>query len=346
MQAQTLGAATAAAETQSRVLAVYRAVLWLALLSYPLVPEMLFRSRALAEANPALGGLCLGLSYAWAVSAPVVAWFVLCEADRAKLNRRDQPQLAREAILAAVGPPFYVLTGAVLAWFHLTGYQNAVWFALLAGVAAARFLPAPDPRTLPAAAFGRLHRISAVLLLLFGLAHVGNHLAAVESLKAHVAVQDTLRVVYRQPILEALIVIAALSQVWTGWTLVSRARLQRSNGLRNMQVMAGSFLGMFFLSHLTGVFISGRGIQHVDTTFAWATGGPHGLLTNPRSPQFIPYYSLAVLALFLHAAYASRWSLAPLLGPGRALKFCYGVIALGVVVTLVLLLPMAGFHLA
>lgn len=346
MQAQILRAAPSAAATSSRSLVSTRAVLWVALLTYPAVPAMLYQSRALAESNLFLGVLCLLLSYAWGVSGPVAAWLTLCAADRAKVNRREQPQLAREAILAAIGPPFFVLTGAVLAWFRLAGYQAAVWYALLALVAAARLVPARELQTTPIAALARLHRVSAVLLLIFGVAHVGNHLAAVDSLNAHVAIQNALRLVYRQPVVEALIVIAALSQVWTGWTLVSRAHLQRSNGLRNLQILAGAFLGMFFVSHLTGVFISGRAIQHVDTTFAWATGGPHGLLANPRSPQFIPYYSLAVLALFLHAAYAGRWMLAPALGQSGALKFCYAIIAAGVIVTLLLLLPMSGVHLA
>jgi succinate dehydrogenase hydrophobic anchor subunit len=345
MQGQILEASPSAAATSSRSLISWRAVLWGALLTYPLVPAMLYQSRVLAEANPLAGGFCLLISYAWGVSGPAAAWLALCAADRAKINRREQPQLAREAILAALGAPFFVLTGAVLAWFRLTGYQDAVWYALLAVVAAARFLPAPEPRTSSLAALARFHRLSAVLLLLFGMAHVANHLAAVESLHAHVAAQNALRVIYRQPVVESLIVIAALSQVWTGWTLVSRAHLQRSDRLRNLQILAGAFLGMFFVSHLTGVFISGRAIQHVDTTFAWATGGPQGLLSNPRSPQFIPYYSLAVLALFLHAAYAGRWALVPMLGERGALKLCYGVIAAGISITLLLLFPMSGFHL-
>jgi hypothetical protein len=270
----------------------------------------------------------------------------LCEADRLKLKRRDHPQLAREAILAWIGAPFYVLSGAVLAWGRLTAYQDPLWYALLAGVAAARFLPAPEAPTTSGLVLGRLHRGSALLLVVFAAAHVFNHLAAVDSLAAHVSVQNILRTVYRQRVIEVLIVIAALSQVWTGWKLVSRARQQRTTAMGNLQILAGAFLGMFFCSHLTGVFISGRLIQHADTTFAWATGGPHGLLTNPRSPQFIPYYSLAVLALFVHAAAAARWTLVPVLGASGAQRASYAVIALGAVVTALLLLPMSGIHLS
>jgi hypothetical protein len=107
--------------------------------------------------------------------------------------------------------------------------------------------------------------------------------------------------------------------------------------------MAGAFLGMFFLSHLTGVS-SGR-LQHTDTTFAWATGGPNGLLGGPRSPAFLPYYSLAVVAFCVHAAVATRWSLAPLLGQVRALKLCYALLAVSVIASAAILLPLCGVHL-
>jgi hypothetical protein len=60
----------------------------------------------------------------------------------------------------------------------------------------------------------------------------------------------------------------------------------------------------------------------------------------------VPYYSLAVLAFFIHAAIAGRWTLAPAFGQSAALKLCYAIIVLGIVVTFTLLLPMSGIHLS
>lgn len=346
MQVQTWSTAPSAVQSSSQRLAAYRATLWLALLTFPLVPGLFFRSRNLSSVSPVLAVAGFVLSYAWAVTGPVMAWFLLNEADRVRLNRAEHPQVVREAILAAIGAPFFVFTGAALVWIHMAAYQVVVWYGLLAAVAAARWLPAAQMAPLARPLIERIHRTSAIILLLFGVAHIANHTAALDSLSAHVTVQNLLRTVYRQTPLEILLVLAALSQVWTGSRLVSRARWQQGTGLRNLQVLAGSFLGMFFISHLSGVFISGRLLGHVDTTFAWATGGPQGLLTNARSPEFVPYYSLAVLAFFLHAACAGRWSLTPALGKSAALRFCYGVIALGTVVTLLLLLPMSGIRFA
>lgn len=343
MQAQTLAAAPSPAAVSSRALVSYRSVLWAALLTYPFVPALLYQSSSLAASSSALAVTSVLLAYAWSITGPVAAWFSLCEADRARLNRRERPQLVREAILAAIGAPFFVLSGVVLRWVRLPGEQAALWYLVLAGVAAARWLPAPQQRLAHEYIWQRIHRISAILLVLFGVAHVGNHLAAVDSLQAHVSVQNALRTVYRWPAIEALIVIAALVQVGTGWVTVARARLQRSNGLRNLQVLAGAYLGMFFLSHLTGVF--GGRLQHTDTTFAWATGGAAGLISTPRLGSFLPYYSLAVFAFLVHAATAGRWMLAGPLGESRALKVCYGLLGLSGVVTLALLLPLCGVRL-
>ena len=343
MQAQTLAAAPSPAALSSRALFSYRAVLWAALLTYPFIPALLYQSSGVAASNRVLGVAAVLASYAWSIAGPVAAWFVLCEADRNRLNRRALPQLVREAILAAIGAPFFVLSGVILRWLHLSGQQGVLWYLVLGAVAAARWLPAPQSRLAREDAWQRVHRISASLLVLFGVAHVANHLAAADSLQAHVTVQNALRTVYRQPVIEALIVIAALLQVGTGWLTVARVRLQRSNGLRNLQVLAGAYLGMFFLSHLTGVF--GGRVQHTDTTFAWAAGGAGGLISNPRLGSFLPYYSLAVLAFSVHAAVAARWMLAGVIGESRALKLCYSLLGLSGIVTLALLLPLCGVRL-
>jgi len=315
-------------------------VLWAALLTYPLVPALLYQSGALAASNRMLAAAAVLASYAWSIAGPVAAWFALCESDRRKLNRRERPQLVREAVLAAIGAPFFVLSGVILRWVHLTGQQALLWYLVLAAVAAARWLPPPQNRLAHEDVWQRVHRLSASLLVLFGVAHVANHLASVDSLQAHVTVQNLLRSVYRQPVVEVLIVAAALLQVLTGWVTVARVRLQRSNGLRNLQVLAGAYLGMFFLSHLTGVF--GGRLQNADTTFAWATGGAGGLLSNPRLGSFLPYYSLAVFAFSVHAAVAARWIFAGALGESRALKLSYSLLALSGIVTLALLLPLCG----
>ncbi len=344
LRAETLSPAVVVIESPSRLL-YFRTTLWIALLTFPFAPGMISRSLKLASVSPILAGICALAAYGWTIGPGVMAFLTLCEADRVKVDRRGHPQIALEAMLGAMTPPFFTFSAAALGLLHLAKYQMQIWYVLLAGLAASRFLPVSQAKATIGTGIKRVHRVSSILIGAFGLSHVINHVFALESLKAHVAVQNVLRVVYRQPAIEVLIIATALVQIATGAVIVSRARYQRSTPLRNMHVLAGCFLAMFFLSHLTGVGM-GRFVQKVDTTFAWATGGPKGLLAGPRSGLFFPYYSLSILAIFLHIAGGVRWGLARMLGQSAALKLCYILIAIGIVATLLVLLPMSGFHLA
>ena len=62
--------------------------MWLALLTYPFVPGMMFRSRNLAGASPMLAGLCLLLCYAWSISGPLAAWLML---SRGRSRESESP---------------------------------------------------------------------------------------------------------------------------------------------------------------------------------------------------------------------------------------------------------------
>ncbi len=344
MQAETFNPALVAVESPSRLL-YYRTTLWLALLTFPFAPGLIFRSVKLASVNPVLAGVCALIAYGWTIAAPIMAFLTLCEADRVKLDRREHPEVALEAILGAMTPPFFTFSAAVLGLMHLVKDQMQIWYVLLACLALSRFLPVSQAKAVAGKGLKRVHRVSSILIGAFALSHVINHMFALESLKTHVAVQNVLRVVYRQPVIEVLIIAAAFVQLVTGAVIIARARHQRSTPLRNLHVLAGCFLAMFFMSHLTGVGM-GRFVQKVDTTFAWATGGPKGLLAGARSGIFFPYYSLSVLAIFVHMGGGVRWGLARMLGQSTALKLCYVLIAIGIVATLLLLLPMSGFRLA
>jgi hypothetical protein len=101
---------------------------------------------------------------------------------------------------------------------------------------------------------------------------------------------------------------------------------------------------MFFFSHLNAVFVFGRFLTGADTTFAWATGGPGGLLESPGSAQLLPYYFLSVLAFFVHVACAGRRVLVPWTGDRGAYRAAWTVGIGGILVALVLLAPLTGFR--
>jgi hypothetical protein len=104
-----------------------------------------------------------------------------------------------------------------------------------------------------------------------------------------------------------------------GWQLVTGLRLLWAKVARagdvysSIQTATAVYLLVYIPSHLIAVFILGRWFLGVDTTFAWASGAPSGLLLDVWNVRLIPHYSLAVLFVIGHLAVGLR---AVLLGHG------------------------------
>ncbi|MFM7446922.1 MAG: hypothetical protein ACKO2N_24020 [Tabrizicola sp.] len=144
----------------------------------------------------------------------------------------------------------------------------------------------------------RLHRFTAIALCLFLALHLANHLAGLAGQEAHREVQMFLRQIYRNPVIEALLLTLLALQVGFGLAL---ARQRRRISL---QSLAGLYLAGFIVIHLTAV-LSARW-QGVETDLAFAAAGMHA--PQPWPVVFALYYGMAVTALGLHlsAALARR----------------------------------------
>ncbi|WP_345167210.1 hypothetical protein [Nibribacter koreensis] len=110
---------------------------------------------------------------------------------------------------------------------------------------------------------------------------------------------DTLRRVYRNPLVEALLLGAVLVQMVSGLKLfaVSRKQLPLS-GFDRLHLWSGLYLAVFLLIHV-GAILTGRFLLHLDTNYYF---GVAGLATFPFNLFFGPYYGLAILAFFGHLA--------------------------------------------
>jgi len=148
-----------------------------------------------------------------------------------------------------------------------------------------------------------LHRYSALLLGLFLLAHLGNHLAGLAGIDAHIALMERLRTVYRFPLIEALLLAAVGVQVASGITFLVRGWKKRRGAVYALQAVSGGYLAFFFLNHVGAVLV-GRTVLDLDTNFHFAAAGMH---VAPFHFFFMPYYFLAVLALFTHAGCFLYW---------------------------------------
>lgn len=142
-----------------------------------------------------------------------------------------------------------------------------------------------------------LHRIGAGVLGAFAVIHLGNHLAGIAGQEVHGQVQAALRTIYRQPLIEPLLVLAVVTQIVSGLRL-ALPRLR--HGLRanwgGAQTLAGLYLALFLTIHVAAVLAARAQGAETDLAFAATAFKAGGLWPW----VFAPYYGLAVLALGLH----------------------------------------------
>lgn len=163
-----------------------------------------------------------------------------------------------------------------------------------------------------------LHLASGLLIAVFAAAHIGNHLAMFGGQAAHIAVMEALRPYYRNPLAEALLMLALAFQLGTGLTMIWRTRAQKRRGLARWQAISGVILALFILNHVGAVW-GGRLVMGLDTNYHFAAAGFHAGYAG----FFVPYYFLGVAALFVHAACALAWRV-----KGKAVPLTVG--ALGI----------------
>jgi hypothetical protein len=177
----------------------------------------------------------------------------------------------------------------------------------------------------------KLHRVGAVVLALFVLAHLANHLAALGGIAAHLRFMEAARVVYRQPVVETLLLFGFVVQAGSGLGLLVSGWTRRRGWLAWLQAGSGAYLALFLLIHVPAVLF-GRAVLDLDTNVHFAAAG---LQVWPYSLFFVPYYFLAVLAVSTHLGCALARRTGP--APGRrayavVVTICLGAVVSGMVV--------------
>ena len=142
----------------------------------------------------------------------------------------------------------------------------------------------------------RIHYISGLVITLFIIFHLINHVYSLFGIEEHILLMDKLRIVYRNPFAETLLVGAVFVQVVSGLKLFLKKRKTLLTLFDQLQIWSGVYLAIFFVFHLSAVFI-GRLVLELDTNVYF---GIAGLNTFPLNLFFIPYYSLAIISFFGH----------------------------------------------
>ncbi|WP_346838606.1 hypothetical protein [Microbulbifer sp. SAOS-129_SWC] len=184
----------------------------------------------------------------------------------------------------------------------------------------------------------RLHRISALLISLYILGHLTNHLIALEGVQAHIAFMKSYRQIYRAALVEPLLLGCALFQVGSGITFIARRWGQRHGFFDRAQAISGGYLAFFLLFHV-GAVLYGRTVPGLDTNFYFAAAGLH----LGKFPLFFaPYYALAVTAYFTHVACGLRWLLRERLPPPLRDRAALGVMSLGLLLGVTIVATFSG----
>jgi len=144
----------------------------------------------------------------------------------------------------------------------------------------------------------RIHFLSGLTITIFIGLHLFNHLMGVFGVEVYIELMDKLRIVYRNIIVETILLTAVFTQIISGIKLFFSKRQLVENNYEKLQVWTGLYLAFFLLIHV-GAVLTGRYILNLDTNFYF---GVAGLNTFPFYLFFIPYYGLAILSFFGHVS--------------------------------------------
>jgi hypothetical protein len=183
----------------------------------------------------------------------------------------------------------------------------------------------------------RFHAYAAIVLVAYASVHIANHLVGLAGIEAHLAFMESFRTVYRNPVVEAVLLAAVAFQIYSGATFVVRGWRRRRGLIPWLQAGSGAYLALFFLNHV-GAVLFGRTVLGLDTNFYFAAAGFH---VPPFQFFFAPYYFLAVLALFVHLGCALYWQLEGRTRRTRNLAVALPT-AVGFAVSLAIVLMLAG----
>ena len=178
----------------------------------------------------------------------------------------------------------------------------------------------------------RLHCFLGIMLGLFVLSHLAVHLTALAGPDVHMSALAFVRVVYRNRLVEPLLLGGFAIQIALGVRLAA-SRWAKARTWARVQIVSGAALAAFVVIHSSAALIARR--AGLDTNFYWASGT---LLHPVLKFGFYPYYLAAVIAVFAHMAAMAR-----IRGAGRPAALA--IVGVGVVVAGLIVAVFGGaFH--
>ncbi len=174
--------------------------------------------------------------------------------------------------------------------------------------------------------------------MIFALLHISNHLFAISGVANHIAVMNSLRVIYRNPFVEILLLCAVVVQIITGLRLFWTGRNKRSSFLDWVQAFSGLYLAFFLVIHVSAVLVE-RNVFRLDSNFYFAAAG---LLRFPLLLFFVPYYFLSVAAIFTHLGCGLRRAMMARRAEGLGSRMAYLMMLMGIIIAGIIVATFSG----
>ena len=166
----------------------------------------------------------------------------------------------------------------------------------------------------------RVHAWNARVLGVFLVAHLVNHLFLTAGPDVHWSVMEPLRVIYRNGMVEPLLIGLFIVQIVAGLWL-ARRNWRPDSGWARAQVISGLVIAFFLVQHIAATLYVRNAYETIDTNAWWALSVVTPVLL---ATYFVPYYFAAVTALGVHIASALHFRG---IGAARPIAFASPVLA-------------------
>jgi succinate dehydrogenase/fumarate reductase cytochrome b subunit len=312
------------------------ALVWLVPLLYPVSLQALFGSGRWAQEH-VVGIPFVALTLLWACAGPFLAAFALNRMTADRFERASTRLLVLGALIAAISPSLFLLVSRMNTSFNLGLWS---WYGVIAVASLTTLFRWP----LASRSTGRflyVHRLSALVLTVFVLAHVINQALAFVSVPAYAAMRSVMRLASQQPVSYTVMVTAVAIQIVSGAAMGMR-KVRAGAVAWNLQAVSGWCLAAFLLMHVFSPLLVRQ--PQVATTVAPSVT-QFNLLATPRAAATLPFLLIGVAAFLFHVGvYARLVALAYLAEASvRRLSYAGMVVAATVVVTVGL--SLCGIHL-
>jgi len=138
-----------------------------------------------------------------------------------------------------------------------------------------------------------------------------------------------LRLVYRNMLVETVLLMAVLVQIMSGIKLLKKIPKSTASNFDKLHLWTGLYLAAFLVIHVGSVLV-GRTVLHLDTNFYY---GVAGLNNFPFNLFFIPYYGLATISIFGHTAAIHSKKMKQTFFGWTPVRQAKAILALGMVIT-------------